>query len=284
MNPALTRSIMNFAIQVWPLIVAAFAAGIVDSMGGGGGLITVPTLLNIGVPPIFLLGTNKTITTFGSLPALLRYRRANLLPQLAWQNWTFLVLICAVAAALGAFLSQQEAFLSHISSIIPFLLILVMGFMIKRWFWNPHAKTAATVGTGDLSRENSSRDLLTKLRQWGTSAGIGGVACYDGLLGPGAGAFYMNLLEYHGVQTLSANATTKVFNLASNIGALLFFISLGRNLWSFGIAGALFYALGSYLGSGFVLKRGQNLVRVVVLIVTCCLLLRYIVRFLAEAS
>lgn len=263
--------IASFLLQAWPLVIAAFAAGIVDSMGGGGGLITVPALLNIGVPPLFLLGTNKTISACGSLPALLRYRKAKLLPNLGWKIWAFLAISCAAFSAVGAYVSQYQAFLDRISLIVPLMLVLVMAFMIKNWFFDRKPESNLAV--------DSPRVLMTKIAGPGSYLSIGGISFYDGLLGPGTGAFFMNFLEHHGVRTLTANATTKVFNLSSNVGALIFFIASGKNLWFLGLAGAFSYALGNYLGAGFVIRRGQNLVRAVVLIVVSILLLRYLYRY-----
>ncbi|RYZ58283.1 MAG: hypothetical protein EOP07_07470 [Proteobacteria bacterium] len=262
----------SFFSHAWPLMLAAFAAGTVDSMGGGGGLITVPALLNMGVPPLFLLGTNKTISAFGSLPALLRYRKARLLPNLGWKIWAFLGLSCAAFSAVGAFVSQYEAFLDRISLIVPLMLVFVMGFMVKKWFFDAHPATELAM--------DSPKALMTKIAGPGSFLSIGGISFYDGLLGPGTGAFFMNFLEHHGVRTLTANAATKVFNLSSNVGALIFFVAMGKNLWLFGLSGAFCYALGNYLGAGFVIKRGQNLVRAVVLIVVSILLLRYLYRYI----
>ena len=268
----------SFLNNVWPLMLAALAAGVVDSMGGGGGLITVPTLLNLGVPPIFLLGTNKTISAGGSLPALLRYRRANLLPKLGMRVWLLLIVLCFSMAAVGASLSQHKAFLDRISTIVPILLVLVMSFMIKRWFWD-EKKGKAIAHLSPQNDIDTPQLLIGKLKSLGTPLGLAGISLYDGLLGPGTGAFFMNLLEQHGIKTLTANAITKVFNLSSNLGALTFFVMEGRTLWPLGLSGAVSYAIGNYLGAGFVLKRGQGLVRTVVLVVTTTLLLRYVYRY-----
>jgi uncharacterized membrane protein YfcA len=270
------ETIAAFGLEAWPLLLAAFAAGVVDSMGGGGGLITVPALLNIGVPPLFLLGTNKTISACGSLPALLRYRKAKLLPNLGWKIWLSLAISCALFSAVGAYVSQYQAFLDRISLIVPFMLILVMAFMIKNWFFDERRKRRSAAVPAEAI--DSPKALMAKIAGPGSFLSIGGISFYDGLLGPGTGAFFMNFLEHHGVRTLTANATTKVFNLSSNIGALIVFISMRKNLWPLGLAGAFSYALGNYLGAGFVIKRGQNLVRAVVITVVTVLLLRYLYR------
>ena len=109
-----------------------------------------PRAPRAGVPPALLLGTNKTISCFGSLPALFRYRRARLLPSLPVREWAVLMLTCALGAVGGAALSQVQAFLDRLAAIVPLLLGLVMAFMIKRWFWDEKRRGAsATLGTKD---------------------------------------------------------------------------------------------------------------------------------------
>ncbi len=107
---------------------------------------------------------------------------------------------------------------------------------------------------------------------------IGVIATYDGLLGPGTGTFFLSAFERLGLRTITANAMTKIFNLASNVGALLWFASQGRLIWTLGLPAAGFYLCGSYLGSGLVLRRGQKLVRLVVLLSSSALLIKQIIQ------
>lgn len=267
--------LLDFA-AIWPLFVAALAAGLVDSIGGGGGLITVPTLLNIGVPAPLLLGTNKSLSTMGSLPALYRYARAGLLPRLPLRFWLFLALSCAVFAAAGAFLSQQAAFLAQIGLLIPLLLGAVMIFMLKRWFWDERRKKAvSTLGPEDVEQRPEDKLMHPK-----PVLGIFSIAAYDGLFGPGTGTFFLSWMEGFGVRTITANAMTKVFNFSSNVGALICFALQGRVVWQLGLSAAAFYLVGNYLGAGLVLRKGQTLVRSVVLVATTLLILRSLYLYL----
>lgn len=260
----------------WPLFIAAALAGFVDSIGGGGGLITVPTLLGLGIPPSLLLGTNKCLATLGSLPAVIRYARAGLLPRLHGGVWVVLFLAAALVAALGARASQNPWVLEHLPVLVPCLLFLVMAFMLKRWFWDePRQRLRGTRERHDFESESRIQAKLFHPAALGATLGIAG---YDGLLGPGTGSFFMSLFEHLGLRTLTANAITKIFNLASNIGALLWFASQGRLIWSLGIGAACFYLCGSYCGSGLVLRRGQNLIRVVVIVTSSGLLLKQLWR------
>ncbi len=279
--PRDSAALLELLRHIWPLCLAALAAGLVDSIGGGGGLITVPTLLNIGVPSQVLLGTNKCLSTLGSLPAVYRYGRAGLLPRLRLSHYALLTVVSALAAALGAFISQQAFLLSQLPFLVPLLLLFVMLFMLKRWFWDERREHRRHL-SGALDRNQSEQRLTQQLQKPFRLFTLWAIAAYDGLFGPGTGTFFLNLFESMGLPTISANAITKIFNLASNLGALLWFASQGRWLPLVGIIAAGFYLTGNYLGAGLVLKRGQALVRTIVLLATSGLLLRHLVRLMYE--
>ena len=270
---------LNFLVHnAWPLFLAASIAGLVDSMGGGGGLITIPAFLTLNVPAPLLLGCNKCVSTIGSLPAVLRYRRARLLPALPRRSWVLLFLGAAICSMLGAWISQQAVILDHLHVLVPILLLAVMGFMLKRWFWDERRlKRSTSLSPRDI---DAPQPIVKALRRPGARAGIAGIACYDGVFGPGTGTFFLSLFESLGLKTISANAITKIFNLASNCGALFWFGLHGKVIWPLGVAGASFYLLGNYVGAGLVLRRGQNLVRSVVLVATTALLLKHAWRYL----
>ncbi|HYX37614.1 MAG TPA: TSUP family transporter [Oligoflexus sp.] len=270
-------SLVFLATHAWPLFIAAGIAGLVDSIGGGGGLITMPTLLNLGVPAPLLLGSNKCVSTIGSLPAVLRYRRAKLLPQLPWAHWIRLFIGAALCATLGAWLSQQKVILDNLHFMVPILLFAVMGFMLKRWFWDERQRQcAANLGPADI---DAVHPIEVALKRTWARIGIAGIAFYDGIFGPGTGTFFLSLFEVLGLKTISANAITKIFNLASNVGAIAWFGFNGKVLWPLGFAGAFFYLCGNYIGAGLVLRRGQGLVRIVVLLATSGLLIKHLLRY-----
>jgi uncharacterized membrane protein YfcA len=275
---SLPDTLVFLGTHAWPLFIAAAAAGLVDSIGGGGGLITIPTFLTMGVPAPLLLGCNKCVSTLGSLPAVLRYRRAKLLPDLPRARWIRLFLGAAFCAALGAWLSQQNVILDNLHFMVPVLLFTVMGFMLKRWFWDERRmKRVATLGPEDM---DPVQPIDQALRRPLARTGIAGVAFYDGIFGPGTGTFFLSLFESLGLKTISANAITKIFNLASNVGAIAWFGFHGKVIWPLGLAGACFYLLGNYIGAGMVLRRGQGLVRIVVLVATSSLLVKHLLRYL----
>lgn len=251
-----------------PLFLAAFLAGLIDAIGGGGGLITIPTLLNLGIPPALLLGTNKTIACLGSLPALIRYRRAGLWPPLSVRLSLVLFCLAFSAAFLGAWLSSLAFILDRLRLLIPVLLLVVLLVMIRKWFF-VRAERKALLASED-------QGLSLALNRPSRLLALAGISAYDGLFGPGTGTFFLSYLESLGLKTMSANALTKGFNFASNLGALSFFAWQGKVIWLLGLAGASAYLLGNYLGSSLVLRRGQSLVRAFVILATLALLIKYL--------
>lgn len=272
------KSLVFLIQNAWPLFIAASLAGLIDSIGGGGGLITIPTFLNLGVPPAFLLGCNKCVSTLGSLPAVLRYHRAGLLPKLPRAQWIRLFLAGALCSIVGAWISQQKFILDNLNFMVPVLLFTVMGFMLKRWFWDERRmKRIATLGPADI---DPVHPIEVALKRPLARSGIAAISAYDGIFGPGTGTFFLTLFEGLGLKTISANAITKIFNLASNVGAMIWFSTHGRVIWPLGFAGAAFYLIGNYIGAGLVLRRGQGLVRIVVLLATSGLLIKHLLRYL----
>ncbi len=272
------EAIQFVLIHGWPLFIAASMAGLVDSIGGGGGLITVPTLLTMGVPAPLLLGSNKCISSIGSLPAVYRYWQAGLLPELPRSTWIRLFLGAALCSVFGAYLSQQSLILDHLHFLVPVLLFTVMGFMLKRWFWDEkNLKATARLGIEDI---DPPLPIARALQKTSSRLGIASIAAYDGVFGPGTGTFFLTLFESQGLKTISANAMTKIFNLASNLGALLWFAFHVKVIWPLGVGGALFYLCGNYLGAGLVLRRGQGLIRIVVILATAGLLIKHLFRYL----
>jgi uncharacterized protein len=197
------------------LILAAFVAGFVDSIAGGGGLITVPVLLLAGATPLQALATNKVQGSFGAATAAFTYARAghvDLRRQLPAAGLAF------GAGVLGALLARSIP-TDTLRMALPVILIGIALFF------------ALKPGLTDADRVARMSPLMF------TATIVPLIGAYDGLIGPGAGAFYMIgfvLLAGHGV--LKATAHTKLLNFASNIGGLLAFALTGAPWWIIGIA------------------------------------------------
>jgi hypothetical protein len=246
-------------VLTWIILVAAAAvAGFVDSIAGGGGIITLPVLLAAGLPPHFALGTNKLQSTFGSLTATLRYRAAGIL---RFGDIVPGIAATAVGAALGA-LAVGAIDTTFLRVLIPILLLAIVAFLALR----PRFGMAP------------ARRRLNWLPFW-IGAGLL-LGFYDGFFGPGTGTFWaIALVGFAGLEMQGATAYTKVANFTSNLVSLAIFISAGTVLAPIGLAMGLAEAGGAWAGSRLVLKRGAGLVRSVLMIVSVGVVLYIVAKY-----
>jgi len=236
--------------EVAALCVFAFLAGLVDAIAGGGGLIQVPALFAVfpSLPPSILLGTNKFSAIAGTTIATFRYGWA--IP-IQWRA----VLPAAGVAGLGALAGAKTVTLIDPVVLRPLLLVLLGGMAI-------YTLTRPKFG--------QKPEVLAPLRQgsgnfYAVTAVFG---FYDGFFGPGAGSVLMFLLvRLFGHDFLSAAATTKVLNLATNSGALAFFMMTGNVLYSVALPMAAFNVAGGFLGAHFAIRGGNRFIRSVFLVV-----------------
>lgn len=230
-------------IQLWQfplLVLAAFAAGFVDSIAGGGGLITVPVLLSLGLDPKLALGTNKLQGTFGSGSATWHYARAGLVPLRECGRG---FAITFGGSALGTLLLQQlDA--SLLRRIIPVLLLAVVGYFVLK----------PRLGETDI-HPRMGRGLFEMV--FGLAIGF-----YDGFFGPGTGTFWtMAYMLGLGFNLTKATAHTKVMNFASNLSSLLLFLLGGHVLFAAGLVMGIGQLLGARAGAGLVVRRGARFIR-----------------------
>ena len=238
------------------IVVAGFMAGWVDAVVGGGGLIQLPALLLVpGITPVQALATNKMGSIFGTTTsAATYYRRVG--PDLRTAVPMALV---ALAGSFGGALLAASLPASVFKPIIVVALVAVAVF------------TALRPSAGEL----------TALRHAGHKHYV--VACligavigfYDGLIGPGTGSFLViGLVAAMGYAFLEASAKAKIVNMATNAGALLFFLPHGSLLWGVGLVLGLANMAGGYLGARTAVSQGSRFVRVVFLIVVGALILK----------
>ncbi len=222
------------------LFLAGTAAGLIDSIAGGGGLITLPVLLGIGLPPQAALGTNKFQSSFGSFTATAYHvHKKNIQLSSAWLG----VLCTLVGAALGAWAVQQVD-AKALGKIIPFMLT---GILIYTFF---------TPKLGDHDRQ-------PKLAL-NTFHIIGGISFgfYDGFFGPGVGSFWaIAFVALLGFNLSRATGYTKLMNFTSNVVSLAVF-AIGGNVWvTSGLAMAAGQIVGARLGSSLVIRKGAPFIR-----------------------
>lgn len=243
------------------LILAAFFAGLVDAIAGGGGLITVPALLLAGVPPIVAVATNKLQGSFGAAAAFLVYRRAGLVRLGDSRLGVGAAAAAAAAGTFGSHLIPAEA----LRLIIPVVLVGVALFF------------AFKPGLTDENRLPRLSSLALSLTV------IPLVAAYDGFLGPGTGSFFMlGLVLLAGYGLMKATAHAKLLNLASNLGSLAVFIWLGSVWWGIGLAMAGAQIAGAVLGSRLAVLRGARLIKPLIVVVSLAMAVRLVLQTVWE--
>ncbi|NIZ60410.1 hypothetical protein DL239_05410 [Sedimentitalea sp. CY04] len=235
------------------LLAAGFVAGFMDAVAGGGGLITVPILLLTGANPITALATNKIQGLFGAGTAALAYARGGHV-NLREQAPSALI---AFAASIAGALLVTVLPTGWIRMILPFLLIGIAVFF------------ATKKGLGDLDRHRR----MTPLVFAATMVPLCGA--YDGLLGPGAGSFYMlAFVTMAGYGILKATAHTKLLNFASNAGALLAFSLVATPWWFTGIAMGIAQIGGAALGAKVAQNKGARIIKPLLVVTSVSLALK----------
>lgn len=239
------------------LLLAAFFAGFVDSIAGGGGLIQLPALL-IALPKsdtVTVLGTNKLASVFGTTTAAALYRR-QIRPERK------ILLAMALPAFIGSAVGASLASRLPTASMRPIVLILLILVAIYTWL-------KPDLGRIELLRHHSSRRVQISI-----VAGTG-IGFYDGVFGPGTGSFLMLVLVASlGYAFISASAIAKVVNVSTNLGAILIFGVHGAILWQVGLALGVANVSGAVIGSHLAIRGGSTLVRKVFLLVTVALIIK----------
>ena len=235
------------------LVLAAFLAGFVDAIAGGGGLITVPALLLAGANPVEALATNKLQGTFGSATATIAYARAGQV-DLRSQAGMAVVSGCAGAAgALVAHLIPAEV----LRVIMPIVLVAVALFF------------ALKPGLSDQDRVQRLSPAVF------TFTAVPLIGAYDGFFGPGTGSFFMlGFVMLAGYGVLKATAHTKLLNFASNLGSLLVFVFSGSTWWIIGTAMALAQVAGASLGARLAMRIGARLIKPLLVITSTAMAAR----------
>ncbi|MGF1757007.1 TSUP family transporter [Photobacterium sagamiensis] len=249
---------MDLSVEIITILfVVAALAGFIDAIAGGGGLLTVPVLLSVGLSPAQALATNKLQGSFGSFSATLYFIRNGVVKLSEMRNG----IICTfIGAALGAVLVQRiDA--SVLTAIIPLLLLGISFYFLLA------PKSIVEPGESKLSENMFALTV-------GTSIGF-----YDGFFGPGAGSLFticFVAIAKRGI--IEATAKTKVLNFTSNIAALLFFIIGGLPVWEVGLLMAAGQFIGARSGAKIVVTKGQKLIRPMVVIVSMTMAIKLLVE------
>ena len=237
------------AASIWfypVLFVTGLAAGFVDSIAGGGGLITVPVLLSTGLSPQDALGTNKLQAAFGSGSAAFHFTHAGLVRL---NDCVHGIIFTAIGAGAGTFLVQLVK-PTLLKLVIPWLLIALAIYLLVK-----------------PSLGSAQREARMARNPFHITFGLL-IGFYDGLFGPGTGTFWaMAYVMFLGYDLTQATAHTKIMNFTSNIVSLIVFLVGDHVLLIPGIVMGAGQMLGARLGSRTVIKRGASFIRPIFLTV-----------------
>lgn len=232
---------MELSFELLALLsLVAVAAGFIDAIAGGGGLLTIPALMFTGISPVQAIATNKLQACFGSFTATRFFIQQKLVsPKQKWLG----ILAAAIGAAFGAYAIQL--FDSKILiSILPFALIIIAIYLVL-------AKNFGQQASKSRVKEKSFNAY------WITSIGF-----YDGLFGPGTGTFFtLSYCKLRAMNLIKATAHAKLMNFTTNIVSLCIFILSDQILWQMGLAMALGQIIGARIGAATAIKQGSNFIR-----------------------
>ncbi len=248
---------VNLSLPFIPglLFLAGLIAGLVDSIAGGGGLITIPVLLGIGMPPQAALGTNKLQASFGSGSAMLTFVRSG---TVRLHDCAEAILFTAIGAGLGTYTVQLLA-PAILRLVIPWLLVAIVIYTLL----------SPRLGYEDIHPRMKRRPFFLL-------AGLG-LGFYDGFFGPGTGSFWvMALMLGLGFNMTRATAHTKVLNFTSNFAALLMFMASGAVHWREGLVMGGGQFIGARIGAHMVVTRGTRFIRPVFITMVLAVTVRLI--------
>jgi len=247
-------------LQIVILCGLVFFGGFIDSIAGGGGLITLPAYVLTGVPMHMALGSNKFSSTFGTAFSAFNFLRNGKVYVKA--------IPVSVVMALGG------------SSFGAWVALLVDG-NILRWilvFMIPVIAVVVLVKK-NFGAENRSDTLRQSIIIMGAGIAALVIGFYDGFFGPGTGTFLILIFTvFLRFDLVTANGNTKIINLSSNVGSLVTFLISGQVIFALAVPAAVFGILGNLAGSGLAIKIGPKIIRPILVVVLVLLLVNLILR------
>ncbi|OCA91985.1 TSUP family transporter [Pseudobacillus wudalianchiensis] len=238
------------------LIVFGFLASFIDSVVGGGGLITLPALLFTGLNPAGAVATNKLASTIGSLTSTYMFYRSGKIDIKS-------VLKLFPLSFIGSMLGAWTVHLIDPEVLKPLMLLMLAAVAIYTVFKKDWGSISAP-------KKLSIRHFIMFM------AAIFAIGFYDGFLGPGTGSFLIFSFLLIGFDFLKAAGNAKFLNFGSNIAGLLMFMFLGQVHYTYGLIMGIAQLAGAICGSKFAIKRGSSYVRALFIAVTCLLLMKNI--------
>ena len=245
----------NYSLEILTfLFFVAMIAGFLDTLVGGGGLLAVPALLLSGIPPIYVLGTNKFQGSMGTgVATLLLFRKK----KLNWSAIKYLMLVSFVGSVIGGVIVQFID-TKALSFAIPIVLVFISIYFII----SPKPKK-----TSKSSASSKSFDKYA----------VPAVGFYDGMFGPGAGSFFvMTAVMLKKLEIIQATILAKPLNFASNIAGFIVFFSFGHIAFLIGLVMMLGQLIGAFFGTHCLLKANPLVIRFLIVIMSISMLARYL--------
>lgn len=245
----------------WTLLALgslAFIAGFIDAVVGGGGLIQLPALL-IGFPNVpiaTLFGTNKIAALAGTSVAAFHYAK----------RITFnfrLLFVISISCFISSFTGARIVSLINVATLKPLILFILIAIAVYTFF----KKDLGSVKTKELPYK---KQLI-----YGAVIGLI-IGFYDGFFGPGTGSFFvLAFVVILGFEFVQASAYAKIVNCITNISALIVFINQGNYMLGLALAMAVMNITGNMIGSKMALRKGNEFVRIIFLVVVTLMIMKY---------
>jgi len=236
------------------LFAVAVFAGFIDTLAGGGGLITIPALILSGMPPLLALGTNKFQACVGSgTAAIMMFRKK----KVTFEEVKYLMLMAFIGSVIGT-ICLQFIDIEVLNFVIPMVLLLIGIYFI-------FMPKASSVKSEPKMSQRTYRYTAVPF-----------IGLYDGMFGPGTGSFLsLSAIALRGMELVRATALAKPMNFATNIASVFIFLLYGQIIFTVGIIMMAGQAIGAYTASHFLLKINPLYLRIIVIVMCFLMLLKY---------
>lgn len=237
------------------LFIIAIIAGFLDTLAGGGGLLTLPALMMSGIPTLTALGTNKLQSSMGTATATVMMLRAR---RVRWHQVKYLMLTSFIGSALGTAIIQFVD-VQMLTFIIPVVITCIGIYFLITPTFDEENKLPR------VSSENYKKYVIPL------------IGCYDGFFGPGTGSFFtLAGRALRGQKFLQATAIAKTLNFSTNIASLIIFIFAGQVIRMVGLTMMCGQFIGAWIGSHFLFKIPVNYLRYLVVFMCFAMLINYV--------
>ena len=245
----------NYSFEILTfLFIVGMVAGFLDTLVGGGGLLAVPALLLSGIPPIYVLGTNKFQGSMGTgIATLLLFRKK----KLEWNTIKHLMLASFIGSVIGGVIVQ---FID--TKVLSFVIPIVLVFIALYFIISPKPKAGPQNSVSNRSFEKYA---------------VPSIGFYDGMFGPGAGSFFvMTGVMLKKLEIIQATILAKPLNFASKIAGFIVFFSFGHIAFMIGLILMLGQLIGAFFGTHYLLKANPKVIRFLIVFMSLSMLARYI--------